>query len=112
MIFPTHTNPLDEFGVIPQIFDGTIVLTCHKHHYAYDPTNRPTPGCKGCHMVQHLGLLMAVPEERREEILEDLEFSVHHMVEAANRGALDIDNLERAGLKIKIESEDGKVREY
>lgn len=105
-------NPLDKFGVIPEVFGGKVVLTCAKHHFAYDPRRRPTPGCKGCHMVQHLGLLIAVPAERREEILENLEFSVRHLVEAAQRGQLDINALERTGRKIRIESEDGQVREY
>lgn len=105
-------NPLEKFGIVPNVFDGTVVLTCKKHHFAYDPKARPTPGCKGCHMVQHLGLLIAVPADRREEILEDLEYSIHHLVESAQAGTLDIENLERAGMKIKIESEDGTIKEY
>lgn len=105
-------NPLDKFGVIPEVFNGKVVLTCKKHIYSYNPRKQPTPGCKGCHFVQHLGLLIAVPAERREEILSNLEFSVAHLVEAANRGELDIDNLERQGVKIRIEQEDGQIKEY
>lgn len=103
---------LERFGVFTEIFDGKILLVCNDHKYAYSPTGKPTKGCKKCHFVQHAGLLMAVPEERREEILSDLEFSVHHLLEAAQAGTLDLRNLAKHSPKVRIESEDGMVREY
>jgi hypothetical protein len=103
---------LDMFGVVADTFNGKVFLTCKKHVFSYKPNQLATPGCHGCHLVQHLGLIMAVPEERREEILENLEYSIHHLVEADRAGTLDIANLEKHGVRVKIESEDGKVTEY
>jgi len=82
-------DDLKKFGIIAEVFDGKVTLVCEKHSFYYHPKRQATPGCKQCHMVQHLGLLIAVPAERREEILEDLEYSVHHLVEAAEKGQID-----------------------
>lgn len=100
---------LSKFGIVTGIFDGKITLVCEKHKFYYNPRALATLGCKACHMIQHTGLLMAIPKERQDEILEDLEYSVHHFVEADKRGEINLKELEKA-IHVKIENEHGRTR--
>lgn len=80
---------LEGHGVIANVLNGKVVLHCKTHMFFYNARAQATPGCKACHMVQHVGLLATIPPERQDEILEDLEYAVHHLVEAAKKGQID-----------------------
>ena len=71
--------------------DSTRVeLVCTEHNYKYGSKKPWNYKCKQCNYVNYLGLYMSVPPSRREEMLEALEEGIHHMVESAERGELQL----------------------
>lgn len=70
-------------------------LTCRIHHYHYGSKKPPNFRCKQCAMVNSMGLIMNTPPERRQEMLEMFEYTVHKLVEAAKDGTLTRDTLYR-----------------
>jgi len=65
-----------------------VVLTCGKHFHTYRDKKPPVMNCKDCWMVEFVGLLCSTPQSRWDEVIEMLEFSIHHMVEQEERGEL------------------------
>jgi len=68
--------------------DNKVILTCGKHFHAYGDGKPPVFSCYDCQMVEFVGLLCNLPRERWDEVIEMLEYSVHHMIEAEKRGEL------------------------
>jgi hypothetical protein len=72
------------------LFDkDKVILHCPEHKYSYGDKRQPTPGCKGCWMVSFTGLMCNIPPERRLEVMEMLEYSIHKLVEADEKGQID-----------------------
>lgn len=65
-----------------------VTLVCGEHKHAYRDGKPPVFSCKQCWMVEFVGLLCNLPRDRWDETIEMLEYSVHHMVESAQRGEL------------------------
>jgi hypothetical protein len=65
-----------------------VTLVCGHHKHAYRDGKPPIFNCKDCWMVEFVGLLCNLPQDRWDETVEMLEYSVHHMVESAKRGEL------------------------
>ncbi|SRR5260221_14669317 len=65
-----------------------VVLVCGKHKHAYRDKKPPNFRCKDCWMVEFVGLLCNTPQDRWDETIEMLEYSINHMVEAAKNGTL------------------------
>src|SRR5690242_7304534 len=84
----------DKAEVLSSFVDKNKVLFhCAKHHFYYGQKRQPTPGCKDCILVSFVGLLAHTPPSKHREIVEMLEESVHHLVEAESRGELTIDTM-------------------
>lgn len=66
-----------------------VVLSCGIHNYVYGIHTVPNFKCKQCMMVQFMGLMANTAPEKRQETLEMLEESIHHLYEAAERGEID-----------------------
>lgn len=65
-----------------------VVLVCGKHKHAYRDRKPPVFKCKDCWMVEFVGLLCNTPQDRWDETIEMLEYSINHMVEAEKNGTL------------------------
>jgi len=70
-----------------------VMFHCPKHNFFYGEKRQPTPGCKDCIMVSFVGLLANTPPSRHKEVVEMLEYSVHHLLEASQRGELTFDTM-------------------
>jgi len=72
-----------------------VILTCGIHQWSYGMKNKygkPVPPnfkCKQCQMVSFMGLLANTPPEKRQEVVEMLEYSVHKLIEAEKHGDID-----------------------
>jgi hypothetical protein len=66
-----------------------VTLSCGIHNYFYSRTSKPNFKCKQCMMVSFMGLLANTPPEKREETVEMLEYTIHHLIEADKRGEID-----------------------
>lgn len=66
-----------------------VVLQCGIHHWTYGTKRPPTPGCKQCWFASFMGLLANTPPNRRLEVLDMLEYSIHHLIEADEEGRID-----------------------
>lgn len=83
-------NARDKERLLSEVTDKEkVVLVCGEHQYTYGQKRMPTLGCKMCWMVSFLGLLANTPPNKRDEVLEMLEYSVHKLVEADERGEID-----------------------
>jgi hypothetical protein len=65
-----------------------VVLTCGAHHYVYGGVKKPNFKCKRCVFTMFMGLICNTPPDKRDEQLEMLEFTVHELLEAKNKGLL------------------------
>jgi hypothetical protein len=65
-----------------------VVLTCGQHHYVYGRRTKPNFKCKRCMFTMFFGLIANTPPDKRQDQLEMLEYSVHQLLEAKNRGEL------------------------
>lgn len=84
----------DKAEILSSFTDKDMVLLhCPKHHFFYGQKRQPTPGCKDCILASFVGLLANTPPSRHKEVVEMLEYSVHHIKEAADRGDLKFDTL-------------------
>ena len=86
-----------------------VILTCGIHNWSYGQQRNGSPvppifNCKQCQMVSFMGLLANTPPEKRQETVEMLEYSVHHMIEAEKRGEIDKNTLFRRP-EVQIEKE-------
>ena len=82
----------DKEKLLSEVMDPEkVVLVCGEHRYTYNPrSNRPPVwNCPQCWKVQFIGLLANTPPNKRDEVLEMLEYSVHKLVEAAEKGQID-----------------------
>jgi hypothetical protein len=80
----------DREKLLSECFDkNKVVLTCAKHKYSYGQKRPPVYNCKDCNMVSFVGLMCNIPPNRREEVMEMLEYSVHKLIEADKRGQID-----------------------
>jgi hypothetical protein len=66
-----------------------VVLQCGIHNVTYSRTMKPNFKCKQCLMVMFMGLMCNTPPEKRQETLEMLEESIHHLIEAETAGRID-----------------------
>lgn len=88
----TFLTDVDKAKLIAETADSEkIVLVCGQHRFAYNPRSKRAPvfGCKQCWMVQFTGLLANTPPNKRDEVLEMLEYSVHKLIEADKNGTID-----------------------
>ena len=83
--------------------DGKVVLVCHKHKHAYGSKKPFDFSCPDCWMVEYVGLFCNTPQERWDEMLEMLEYSVNHLVEAEKNGTLQQQDFMKHP-EVKIES--------
>jgi len=88
-----------------------FVLVCDIHRYTYGKTTKPTFNCKKCMMVQFVGLLCNTPKEKMRETVEMLEYTIHKLIEADQRGEIDRMKLYKHP-HISIEHDDGSIIEY
>jgi hypothetical protein len=80
----------DRAKLVAEVFDkDKVVLICSKHKWAYGTKRPPVFGCKKCQMASFMGLMCNIPPARRLEVLEMLEYSVHHLVEAEENGTIN-----------------------
>jgi hypothetical protein len=68
--------------------DVKVYLTCPIHNWTYGSKKPWNFSCKQCTYASFLGLIMSLPPNRRDEMLDALEEGIHHMVESAERGEL------------------------
>ena len=72
-----------------------VILTCGIHNWSYglkDRFGKPVPPnfkCRQCTMVSFMGLLANSPPDKRIEIVEMLEYTIHKLIEAEKRGEID-----------------------
>jgi hypothetical protein len=68
-----------------------VTLVCSQHHFVYNPRSKRPPvfECKQCMMVAFVGLIASIPPNRRDEVREMLEYSVHKLIEADKNGMID-----------------------
>lgn len=79
----------DQKDILSECTDkNKFVLVCSRHGRAYGAKRPPVPGCKECYMVDFVGLVANTPPEKREEIVEMLEFSVRSLIQAERDGIL------------------------
>lgn len=79
---------LEKFAASVLDPEQKVVLSCGKHFHTYRDKKPPVFACRDCWMVEFVGLLCNTPKERWDEVIEMLEFSIHHMVEQEERGEL------------------------
>jgi hypothetical protein len=80
----------DREKLIAEVMDPSkVVLTCGIHNWSYGSKRPPMFKCPRCNMVSFLGLLANTPPNRRDEVLEMLEYSVHQLVQADKEGRID-----------------------
>lgn len=72
-----------------------VTLTCDTHHFYYGSKKAPNFRCKKCALVNSISLIANTPPEKRQEMLEMFEWTVHKLVEAAKNGTLTRDTLHR-----------------
>jgi hypothetical protein len=86
----TFLTDSDKQKILSECLDPEkVVLTCPTHMWSYGTKRQPTPGCKQCWLASFTGLLANTPPNRRLEVLEMLEYSVHKLVEADKKGEID-----------------------
>jgi hypothetical protein len=79
----------DRLKLVSEVFDkDKVVLTCKKHGWAYGSKKPPVFKCKDCQMASFMGLMCVIPADKRMEVLEMLEYSVHKLIEADEKGTL------------------------
>jgi len=79
----------DRDALISEAMDPKkVTLTCGLHHYAYGGVRKPNFKCKRCIFTMFLGLIANTPPDKRMERLEMLEFTVHELLDAKNKGLL------------------------
>jgi hypothetical protein len=81
----------DKQKIVGEVFDNNkFVLTCKKHPwYSYGSKRPPVFNCKECQMIGFVGLMCNIPADKREEVVEMLEYSVHKLIEADKRGEIN-----------------------
>lgn len=80
----------DKQKMLAEVFNkDKFVLVCPQHKWAYGSKRPPNFKCKQCQMISFVGLMCNTPPNRREEVLEMLEYSVNHLVEADKKGLID-----------------------
>lgn len=79
-----------------------VTLHCGTHRYFYSKTGQPNYKCNKCMMVQFIGLIANTAPEKRQETVEMLEESIHHLIEAAKQGRIN-PNLLRKHPKVSFE---------
>lgn len=72
-----------------EMFGQKFVLVCSIHKRGYGAKKPPVFKCKECQMVQLVGMMCNIPADRRQEVLEMLEYSTHRLIEAEKRGELN-----------------------
>lgn len=105
-----NKEALQEFAA-SMLNQEKFVLVCSKHRYTYGKTSKPNFKCKECMMVSFVGLLCNTPPEKMRETVEMLEYSVHKLIEADEKGLIDHKTLYKHP-KITIEQEDGNIIKY
>jgi hypothetical protein len=65
-----------------------VTLTCGAHHYAYGGKLKPNFKCKRCMFTMFMGLICNMPPDKRKEQLEMLEFTIHELIEAKEKGLI------------------------
>ena len=84
-----NLSPKELEKMAAEIFGEKFILTCSIHKRGYGSKRPPVFKCKECMMVDYVGLICNIPADRRLEVLEMLEYSAHHLVEAEARGEID-----------------------
>ena len=80
----------DRDKIVSEALDpDKVVLECGIHHWVYGSKRQPTPGCKQCWMASFLGLIANTPPNKRQEVMDMLEYSVHQLVQADKEGRID-----------------------
>jgi hypothetical protein len=84
--------------MLEDVNSGKVLLTCGIHQWSYGQkrNGKPVPpnfSCARCQMVSFMGLLCNTPPEKREETVEMLEYTIHHLIEADKRGEIDVNKL-------------------
>lgn len=81
----------DKEKLVSEIFeDNKFVLTCKKHPwFSYGSKKPPVMNCKECQMICFVGLMCNIPADRRLEVVEMLEHSVHKLIEADKKGQIN-----------------------
>jgi len=72
-----------------ELLGEKFVLVCSIHKRGYGSKKPPVFKCKECAMVEFVGLMCNIPDDRRMEVLEMLEYSTNRLVEAEKRGEID-----------------------
>lgn len=68
-----------------------IFLSCEKHGYVYgSKTSTPNFQCTQCSKVSYWGLIANTQPEKRQEVVEALEYFVHKLIEAHQKGQLNV----------------------
>lgn len=80
----------DRAKLLGEVFNkDKFTLVCPIHKWAYGSKRPPNFKCKQCQMISFVGLMCNIPPDKREEVLEMLEYSVNHLIEADKKGLID-----------------------
>lgn len=81
----------DREKLLSELLDpNRTVLYCGKHFYSAGPNDQPAFGCVDCQKVYWISEVAKYPPHERRERLERLQETVHHFVEAVQRGEWDV----------------------
>ena len=86
----TFLTETDKQKMLDEMLDPQkVVLTCGIHNWSYGSKKPPVFKCPECWKASFIGLIANTPPNRRLEVMEMLEYSIHKLVEADKNGTID-----------------------